>query len=141
MYVVSRSQTPDPNFHDRISEILVDANVDLVCMAGFTTLWKIPDAWIGRVLNIHPALLPDFGGTGFFGLNVHRAVLDAGRSITGCTVHQCDNEYDHGSIVLQQTVPVRDDDTPETLAARVFKQECIAYPEAIRAVLAETGTR
>lgn len=135
-HVVSRADTPDPVFHDRITKILTDAEVDLVCMAGFTTLWVIPESFAGRVINIHPALLPHFGGQGFYGMNVHRAVLAAGRTESGCTVHYCDNEYDHGQIILQRTVSVESDDTPETLAARVFEQECIAYPEAIRQVIA-----
>ena len=85
-----------------------------------------------RVLNIHPALIPAFSGKGFHGLHVHRAALEAGVKVSGCTVHFADNIYDHGPIVLQRVVPVQDDDTPDTLAARVFEQECEAYPEAIR---------
>ncbi|MBC7351484.1 MAG: phosphoribosylglycinamide formyltransferase, partial [Thermogutta sp.] len=84
-----------------------------------------------RVVNIHPALIPAFCGQGFYGLRVHQAVLDYGAKITGCTVHFADNLYDHGPIILQRVVPVLDDDTPETLAARVFAEECKAYPEAI----------
>ena len=108
------------------------AGVDLVCMAGFLSLWRIPDDFRGRVINIHPALLPEFGGPGMYGRRVHEAVLAAGKTVSGCTVHFCDNEYDHGPIILQRTVPVLPDDNPDTLAARVFEQECIAYPEAIR---------
>ena len=104
---------------------------DLVCMAGFCSMWRIPEKWLGRVINIHPALLPDFGGAGMYGDRVHKAVLVAGKTETGCTVHFCDNEYDHGPIILQRKVPVESNDTPSTLAARVFDQECIAYPEAI----------
>ena len=108
------------------------AGADLVCMAGFLSLWRIPDEFYGRVINIHPALLPDFGGAGMYGTRVHEAVLAARKTISGCTVHFCDNQYDHGPIILQRTVPVLPDDTADTLAARVFEQECIAYPEAIR---------
>ncbi len=104
---------------------------DLVCMAGFLSMWRIPDKWQARVINIHPALLPDFGGPGMYGDRVHQAVLAAGKTETGCTVHFCDNEYDNGPIILQRKVPVEPDDTPNTVAARVFEQECIAYPEAI----------
>ena len=107
--------------------------VDLVCMGGFLSLWLFPDDFYGRVMNIHPALLPDFGGKGMHGYRVHEAVLAARRVISGCTVHFCDKEYDHGPIILQREVPVRPEDTPETLAARVFEQECIAYPEAVQA--------
>jgi len=108
------------------------AGVDLVCMGGFLSLWEIPDEFHGRVMNIHPALLPDFGGRGMYGHHVHEAVLAAGRKTSGCSVHFCDNEYDHGPIILQREIPVLPEDTPDTLAARVFKEECIAYPEAIR---------
>jgi phosphoribosylglycinamide formyltransferase 1 len=130
--VVPRATTPDPDFHDQIADILRDRAVDLVCLAGFTTLWRIPPEFDRRVLNIHPALLPKFGGKGFFGRRVHEAVIDAHETTSGCTVHVCDNQYDHGPIVLQREVPVYESDTPDTLADRVFDQERIAYPEAIR---------
>jgi phosphoribosylglycinamide formyltransferase 1 len=83
-------------------------------------------------MNIHPALIPSFCGHGFYGLKVHQAVLDYGAKISGCTVHFVDNQYDHGPIVLQRTVEVRDNDTPEILQKRVFEQECQTYPDAIR---------
>ena len=104
---------------------------ELVCMGGFLQLVEIPPDFTLRVLNIHPALIPAFCGKGFHGLAVHRAALEAGVKVSGCTVHFADNEYDHGPIVSQRVVPVEDDDTPESLAARVFEQECEAYPEAI----------
>jgi formyltetrahydrofolate-dependent phosphoribosylglycinamide formyltransferase len=108
------------------------AQVDLVCMAGFLQLLHIPDDFLHRVLNIHPALIPAFSGKGYHGLAVHRAALEMGVKVSGCTVHFADNEYDHGPIVSQRVVPVLDNDTPESLAARVFAQECEAYPEAIQ---------
>jgi folate-dependent phosphoribosylglycinamide formyltransferase PurN len=83
-------------------------------------------------MNIHPALIPSFCGKGFFGHHVHEAVLAYGAKVSGCTVHFTDNEYDHGPIILQKTVPVLDEDTPDTLAQRVFREECEAYPDAIR---------
>ncbi len=107
--------------------------VDLVCLAGYLRLLKIPPDFLGRVLNIHPALLPRFGGKGFYGHHVHEAVLAAGDAESGCTVHHCTDEYDRGAIVLQRRVPVLPGDTPDTLAARVFAAECEAYPEAIAA--------
>ena len=107
------------------------AKADLVVMAGFLKLVEIPADFAGRVINIHPALLPAFGGQGFHGMHVHRAVLARGCTVSGCTVHLVDNEYDHGRIILQKTVPVLPDDTPESLAARVFAAECDALPEAI----------
>lgn len=110
------------------------AGVDLVCMAGFLCFWQIPPQWMGRSLNIHPSLLPNFGGPGMHGLHVHQAVIKAGATRSGCTVHFADNQYDHGPIILQRACPVYPDDTPETLAARVFAEEIIAYPEAIKKV-------
>ncbi len=92
----------------------------------------IPDDFLQRVLNIHPALIPAFCGKGFHGLAVHRAALEMGVKVSGCTVHFADNEYDRGPIVAQRVVPVLDEDTPESLAARVFAAECEAYPEVIR---------
>ncbi|HUU94380.1 MAG TPA: phosphoribosylglycinamide formyltransferase [Phycisphaerae bacterium] len=130
--VIERRHVGEEAFDAAITEALQGADVDLVCMAGFLSLWTIPAAYQGRVMNIHPALLPDFGGQGYYGHRVHEAVLAAGHRESGCTVHFCDNLYDHGPIILQRRVPVLEDDTADTLAARVFEQECIAYPEAIR---------
>ena len=112
------------------------AKPDLVVMAGFLHLVEIPADFAGRVINIHPALLPSFGGKGYHGMHVHRAVIERGCTVSGCTVHLVDNEYDHGRILLQETVPVRRDDTPEALAARVFAAECEALPEAINRIAA-----
>ncbi|HJO26934.1 MAG: phosphoribosylglycinamide formyltransferase [Planctomycetes bacterium] len=107
----------------------------LVVLAGFLRLLVIPDLWLGRVLNIHPALLPAYGGRGYYGTRVHRAVLDAGETRSGCTVHFVDNGYDTGPIILQREVPVHPDDTVAALAARVFAEEERALPEAIRRCL------
>lgn len=128
--VLDRCTLGGEAFQSAISDAV--KGTDLVCMAGFLSLWQIPEAFVGRTINIHPALLPDFGGPGMYGLHVHRAVLAAGKKVTGCTVHFCDNQYDHGPIILQKQVPVEPGDTPETLAGRVFAQECVAYPEAIQ---------
>jgi phosphoribosylglycinamide formyltransferase 1 len=122
------------SYSDAVFAACRSAGAELVCMAGFLQLLRIPSDFTMRVLNIHPALLPAFGGKGMYGQRVHEAVLAYGAKVSGCTVHFADNEFDHGPIVLQRTVAVRDDDTPDTLAARVFEQECIAYPEAIRLV-------
>jgi formyltetrahydrofolate-dependent phosphoribosylglycinamide formyltransferase len=108
-----------------------EADVDLVCLAGFLQLLHIPEDFRQRVLNIHPALIPAFCGKGYYGLAVHRAALEMGVKVSGCTVHFADNEYDHGPIVTQRVVPVLDDDTPEGLAARVLAAEFEAYPQAI----------
>jgi len=109
-----------------------DAGAELVVMGGFLKHVLIPKEFAGRVINIHPSLLPAFGGKGYYGRRVHEAVIDYGARISGCTVHFVDDEYDHGPIILQKAVPVSPDDTPASLAARVFEKECVALPEAIR---------
>ena len=115
--------------------------VELICLAGYLRLLPLAADFVGRVLNIHPALLPKFGGKDFYGERVHRAVLAAGETESGCTVHICDEQYDRGTILLQKRVPVLPDDTVETLAARVFEAECEAYPEAIGLWLRSSGRR
>ena len=113
------------------------ADPQFVVMGGFLKLVEVPADFENRVINIHPALIPAFCGHGFYGRRVHAAVLETGVKITGCTVHFVDNQYDHGPIILQKPVPVQDNDTPETLALRVFQAECEAYPEALE--LLRTG--
>jgi formyltetrahydrofolate-dependent phosphoribosylglycinamide formyltransferase len=105
--------------------------IDLIILAGFMHLLRIPDKYSEKVMNIHPGLIPSFCGKGYYGHHVHKAVIESGIKVSGCTVHFVDNEYDHGPIIIQRTVPAYEDDTPDTLAQRVFKEECIAYPEAI----------
>ena len=131
--VVERKKcTSRTEFSRRIFDACRGDGAELVCMGGFLQLVEIPPDFMGRVMNIHTALIPAFCGKGFHGLHVHEAALEAGVKVSGCTVHFADNEYDHGPIILQRVVPVLDDDTPEELAARVFEQECEAYPDAIR---------
>ena len=131
--VIRTKDHPDvAAFSRRIEEELTAAKVDLVVQGGWLCLWRIPPQYENRVMNIHPALLPSFGGKGMWGHHVHEAVLAAGCKVSGCTVHFCTNEYDKGPIILQRTCPVEDDDTADRLADRVFEQECIAYPQAIR---------
>ena len=130
--VIERSANPDGLFSKQITDALRQADVDLVCMGGFLSMWIIPPDFEGRVMNIHPALLPGFGGKGFYGRRVHEAVLEAGCKVTGCTVHFVDNVYDNGPIIIQKAVTVHEDDTPETLAKRIRKYEKVIYPEAIR---------
>lgn len=110
------------------------AKVDLVVMGGFLKRLTIPEDFVNRAINIHPGLIPAFCGDGFYGHRVHEAVLEYGAKLSGCTVHFADNQYDHGPVILQRAVPVLDDDTPDTLAARVLAAECEAYPEAIRLI-------
>lgn len=131
--VVRKKDYPDINdFSTRIEEVLVKADVELVVQGGWLCLWNIPQRYKNRVMNIHPALLPSFGGQGMWGHHVHEAVLKRGCKISGCTVHFCTNEYDQGPIIVQRSCPVLEGDSAETLAARVFEQECIAYPQAIQ---------
>jgi phosphoribosylglycinamide formyltransferase-1 len=135
--IISRGNFPSSElFSETIFEALRTADVDLVTLAGFLSLITVPEDFLGRVLNIHPSLIPSFCGKGYYGHKVHEAALERGVKISGCTVHFSDNEYDNGPIILQRSVPVEDDDTPDSLAARVFEQECLAYPEAIRLCLA-----
>ena len=131
--VVRKKDFEDINGFSRHLALLLDeAGVELVVQAGFLCLWHIPAKYTNRVMNIHPALLPSFGGQGMWGHHVHEAVLKAGCKVSGCTVHFCTNEYDRGPIISQRCCPVFDTDDADVLAARVFEQECIAYPEAIR---------
>jgi formyltetrahydrofolate-dependent phosphoribosylglycinamide formyltransferase len=131
--IVRKREYPDVgSFSQRITAMLEAYRVKLAVQAGWMCYWEIPPEWTNRVMNIHPALLPKFGGQGFHGDRVHEAVLAAGETESGCTVHFANNEYDAGPIILQRTIPVLPDDTVETLATRVFEQERIAYPVAIR---------
>jgi phosphoribosylglycinamide formyltransferase-1 len=132
-FVVDRKDYPDVAEYSRqVFKLIADAEVDLVCLAGWLCLLEIPPAYGGKVMNIHPALLPCFGGKGMYGTKVHQAVLNHGCKVSGCTVHFVDGEYDSGPIISQRTCQVLEDDTAETLAARVFEEEKVAYPEAIR---------
>lgn len=122
-------------------EAAEQAQCELVALCGFLRLLRVPDAWSGRVINIHPSLLPAFGGKGYYGDRVHSAVLERGVQFTGCTVHLVDEKYDNGRILLQRVVEVQPDDTVEALAARVFEQEQRALPEALRRLLATLPVR
>lgn len=130
--VVSRqAHTSTATFSDEIFALCREARVDLVLLGGFLCLLQIPDDYLGRVMNIHPALIPAFCGAGYFGEKVHRAVHARGVKVTGCTVHFADNQYDHGPVIVQRTVPVYGADSPADIAHRVFEEECQAYPEAV----------
>ena len=132
---ISRQQfTSDDEFTNGVLEILHNHKINFIVLAGYM---KKIDARIirqfkQRILNIHPALLPAFGGTGMYGMHVHEAVIHAKVRESGATVHIVDEEYDRGPIVLQHRVPVDPTDTPETLAAKISKIEHQIYPEAIR---------
>jgi len=118
-----------------IFEFLDGRDIDLICLAGYVKKLEVPEKWLGRIINIHPALLPDFGGQGMYGLNVHQAVLDAKVRLSGCTVHYVNNEYDKGAIIARKIVPVLPNDTVNELAERVQQAERELYPIVIQDVL------
>ena len=118
-----------------LGELLDDQGVSLVVLAGYLQKIEIPPSYEGRIVNIHPALLPDFGGPGMYGHHVHQAVIDAGRAESGCTVHLCDATYDTGPILEQSRCPVLPGDDADALAARVFELECALYPRVIASLL------
>ena len=131
-HVITRRDAPDPaGLSAAVLAAIQPHDVDLLLLAGYLRQLEILPEWRDRILNIHPSLLPLFGGRGMYGGRVHQAVLDAGMKVSGCTVHIVTEEYDSGPIVIQRCVPVLEDDTPATLGARVFEAECLAYPEAI----------
>lgn len=132
--VVVEPPKPRETFSDRVFAAVKGWQPDLVVLAGWMHLLGIPPEYRGKVLNVHPALLPAFGGKGMYGRHVHEAVLAYGAKVSGCTVHFVDDVYDNGPVILQRTVPVLDADTPETLAERVQAAEREAYPEAIRLI-------
>jgi formyltetrahydrofolate-dependent phosphoribosylglycinamide formyltransferase len=109
----------------------------IIILAGYLCFYIPPDWFAGPVVNIHPALLPKYGGKGFYGNRVHEAVLAAGDAETGCTVHLVDDQYDHGRILGQKKVPVLPGDDVDTLAARVFAAECELYPEVLSRLAAD----
>ena len=115
---------------DALDAALRRAGAELILLAGYLRMFRV-GPWAGRTLNVHPALLPHFGGPGMHGRHVHEAVLASGARESGCTVHVVDDQYDDGPIVVQRRCPVLPGDTPESLAARVVEQESIAYPDAV----------
>ncbi len=130
-----RTDGPDAEvaYGDALMAAFEEAQPDLVCLAGYIRHLpsQVVSAYAGRIMNMHNALLPAFGGQGMYGLRVHQAVLEYGVKVTGCTVHFVDESYDTGPIILQSVVPVLDDDTPETLAARVLTAEHTSFSQAI----------
>lgn len=126
-----KSFTTTADFSAAVFDHCRDAKADLVVMGGWLKLLTIPSDFAGRVINIHPALIPLFCGKGMYGPRVHQAALAAGAKVSGCTVHFVDNQYDEGPIIAQRAVPVLEGDTPDSLAARVFAVECELYPQVI----------
>lgn len=133
-FVVSRKAyaADADGFNAEIWRIIRDHRTDLVVLAGFMSLLHVPEEYTHRIMNVHPALIPAFCGTGLYGHHVHEAVIAYGAKVSGATVHFVDAEYDHGPIILQEAVPVLDDDTPDTLAERVMAKERELYPRAIQ---------
>ena len=132
---VPRREYPDvAHFNDALHEALARFEPDLVCLLGFLSPFELRGRYVGRALNVHPALIPAFSGQGFYGHHVHEAVLAAGVKLSGATVHFVGDAYDEGPILLQGSVPVLDDDTPDTLASRVQALERKLVPEAIRLI-------
>ena len=127
-----KSFETDASFSRAVFEEIEGRGAQFVVLAGFLRLLLIPEPWLGRAINIHPALLPAFGGPGYYGQRVHRAVLKEGVPHTGCTVHYVTNEYDAGPILLQRSIEVAPTTDEHKLAARVFQEEKLALPEAIR---------
>ena len=129
---------PRQTFHDRqtydtaLNRLIDQYQPELIALAGYLHLFRFARHYRGRVMNIHPSLIPAFCGKGLYGMRVHQAVLEYGVKLTGCTVHFADEVYDHGPIILQRAVPVLPHDTPESLAQRVAVAERQAYPEAIQ---------
>ncbi len=113
---------------------LDDVRPSLICLCGYLRLLNMQPWMEGRVLNIHPALLPKHGGKGMFGLHVHESVINSGDLQSGCTVHFVDEQYDHGETIVQRTCNVVASETPQSLADKVFQLECTAYVEAINKV-------
>lgn len=133
--VVRRKDFADPIAHsEAMFSICRNLHVQLVVMAGYLEHLLIPNDFSGRVINIHPALIPAFSGKGFYGERVHQAAIDYGVKLSGCTVHYVDNEYDHGPIIAQRACPLLPGDTSQTLQRRVFELECQLLPEVIRAI-------
>ncbi len=127
-----------PAFHEsdngKINDIISQYDVDIVCLAGYLKLYTPPENLLKRVINIHPSLIPSFCGDGYYGHHVHSNVKKRGCTVTGCTVHFANENYDEGPIILQRAVDIDYEDDVDTIAAKVFEIECQAFPEAINRV-------
>ncbi|MEE8320517.1 MAG: phosphoribosylglycinamide formyltransferase [Gammaproteobacteria bacterium] len=133
----STTHPDETQLDNTIAETLISHHVDLVILAGYMKRIgpKMLDAFQGRIINIHPALLPKFGGKGMYGIKVHAAVIAAGETETGVTIHIVDADYDKGPILAQRVVPVDQNDTPESLAARVLAVEHEIYVDTLKKVI------
>ena len=136
IFIVNNTRFSNPDTHEyTLLQALLKAEVDLICLAGYMKLLpqNIVQQYKNKILNIHPALLPNFGGKGYYGMKVHEAVLKSGAEYSGATVHFVDEKYDHGPIIAQRKVKILDTDTVEALAERVLKVEHELYPEVVKA--------
>ncbi len=136
IFIINAARYPNAHTRDEfLLETCLKAEIDLICLAGFMKMLpqNIVKQYEYRILNIHPGLLPEFGGKGFYGTRVHEAVINTGKRESGATVHFVDEIYDHGPIILQKKVEVMETDTPESLAARVLKLEHELFPEVVKA--------
>lgn len=132
---------PDQSDYENSLKHLVESSEpDLICLCGYLKKLTLHSDWYGKVINIHPSLLPLHGGKGMYGIHVHRAAINSGKHFSGCTVHFVDEHYDHGPILLQRACPIEPGDTAEKLAERVFEQECIALPEAVKLISSGKAT-
>jgi phosphoribosylglycinamide formyltransferase-1 len=134
VYIAENTNKNSKEGDERVRYLLNDTQPDIICLCGYLRLLSLESWMQSRVLNIHPSLLPKYGGIGMYGMRVHQAVLDNNEIESGCTVHYVDEKYDHGPHIIQRSCPVLHSDTAQDLADRVFNIECDAYPEAIRAV-------
>ena len=136
IFIINAARYPNAHTRDEfLLETCLKAEIDLICLAGFMKMLpqNIVKQYEYRILNIHPGLLPEFGGKGFYGTRVHEAVINTGKRESGATVHFVDEIYDHGPIILQKKVEVMEADTPESLAARVLELEHELFPEVVKA--------
>ena len=134
LHLSHKQFTTPEEFDEKLLEVLKENEIDMIVLAGYMKILspKVIQTYKNKIINIHPALLPSFGGKGMYGIHVHEAVINSGVKITGVTVHLVDEIYDHGAIIMQKTVSVLDDDTPETLAERVLQVEHQTYSEALQ---------
>jgi phosphoribosylglycinamide formyltransferase-1 len=137
MVVVRKDFESDEAFSEACYQAAEKAGADVICLCGWLKKLTVPSRWEGRILNIHPGLLPQYGGPGMYGMHVHRAVLEAGEAESGATVHLVDGEYDHGRILHQLRVPILPGDTPEELQKRIYAAEMELFPRALAAYLDE----
>lgn len=135
--LISRKELGKNKLSAEIDKVMAKYSIDLIILAGYLSIFTedFSAKWRGKMINIHPSLLPKYGGMGMYGIRVHRAVLEAGDRESGCTVHYLGEGVDNGEIIMQSTVPVRENDTPESLQKRVLAEEHQLLPKAVEGLL------